>query len=90
MNPIGLKSRFWEKLAQVSPPFDGSEDEPQRNVASHKWHSVNLYQRYTEANENWAPVQECRLCGVIAKSTRSHYACGTAPDGLRLQEWLRK
>jgi len=90
LNPTGIKSRFWEKLALVSPPFDGSEDEAKHNVASHKWQSVHLYQRYTEANEDWAPVEECRLCGVIADSNQSRYACGTAPDGLRLDEWLNK
>ena len=90
MNLTGVKSRFWEKLVQVSPPFDGPESEARRNVASHKWRSVDLYQRYMEANENWAPVKECLQCGVIADSGRSRYACGTAPDGLRLQEWLSK
>lgn len=90
MNPTGIKNRFWEKLVRVSPPFDGSEAEARHNIASHKWHSVNLYQRYTEAHENWAHVKECRLCGVIADSARSRYACGAAPDGLRLDEWLSK
>lgn len=90
MNPTGIKNRFWEKLVQVSPPFDGSEADARRNVASHIWRSVHLYQRYMEAKDHWAPVTECRQCGVIADSERSRYACGSAPDGLRLQEWLSK
>jgi hypothetical protein len=82
----GVKSRFWEKMVYYSPPFSGSEVEARRNVASHTWRTVHLHQRYSEASENWDPVDECHKCGVLSKSERSRYACGKAPPAEKFTE----
>jgi ribosomal protein L32 len=82
----GAKSRFWEKLVYYSPPFVGTEEEKQRNKASHAWRTVRLSQRYAEASAKWDPVDECQNCKVLRGSQRSHYACGMAPTPEKFRE----
>ena len=73
-----------------SPPFTGPELEARRNMASHSFRSVHFHQRYPESDENWAPVDECERCHVLADSERSRYPCGAAPNPLKLDEWFSK
>ena len=72
----------------VSPPFNGTETEARRNVASHSFLPVDLYERYSESSEDWSPVSECQQCHVLATSERSRYPCGAAPEALKLDAWF--
>ena len=86
MKIVGVKSRFWEKVAYITPPFDGSDGEAKRNIASHLWRTVHLSVRYPEASDKWDPVEECNRCGVLGGSERSRYACGTVPPAKKFTE----
>ena len=83
-------SRFWNRIVRLVPPFGGDDNEAATNIDSHNWRVVRLSQLYSEADETWPAVVECRDCRVVADSESAKYPCGTAPKPVSLRDWKNR
>lgn len=78
--------RAWLKLAHFVKPFNGTVEEAETNIESHSWKLIHLHERYPEAQESWPAVVYCDLCGCLAESEQSRYACGKAPKPVAIRD----
>lgn len=80
-------SRFLEKIIKICPPYVGTNEQLMANYDSHNWRIVDMNKRYSISG--LGTFAECQTCGVLADTEYSKYACGSAPDGITYDEYIR-
>ena len=78
-------SRTLARLARITIPFTGSEQQRKINQASHVWRVISLEERY--GTRGLPVATECQRCKVVADAAAADWPCGAAPSPLTVDEY---
>lgn len=78
-------SRALARLARITLPFSGTEQQRATNQASHVWRVVNLEERF--GARGIPVITECQRCKVVANAAAADWPCGMAPSPLTIDEY---